>query len=180
MDLPVVGAFISLESAAAMPSNRNTVTVVCTANICRSPMAAEMLQHALRAEPEPVRSLEVVSAGIAASDGDPPSEHSVRALEKVGLTLDGHRSRRLTRDLLEASCLVLVMTKSHRSILREVFPEVETEILLFREPMSTVSDLEIPDPFGADLASYEACRDSMVEAIPSIVAHLKTVCGANQ
>ena len=26
-----------------------------------------------------------------------------------------------------------------------------------------------PDPFGMDLSAYEACRDSMVEAIPSLI-----------
>jgi protein-tyrosine phosphatase len=34
---------------------------------------------------------------------------------------------------------------------------------------------EIPDPFGMNLAAYEASRDSMVEAIPSIIAHLRSL-----
>ena len=32
---------------------------------------------------------------------------------------------------------------------------------------------EIGDPFGGPLAEYEACRDELVEAIPSIIAHLR-------
>ena len=60
------------------------IVAVCTANICRSPMAAALLQHALAARPEPLRSLRVVSAGVAARSGDLVSENSVLALRKVG------------------------------------------------------------------------------------------------
>ena len=34
---------------------------------------------------------------------------------------------------------------------------------------------EIADPFGGPLRLYEAARDEMVEALPSLVAHLKTL-----
>jgi len=30
-------------------------------------------------------------------------------------------------------------------------------------------DDQIPDPFGGSLQQYEACRDSMVESIPSLI-----------
>ena len=45
------------------------ILVVCTGNICRSPMGAALLQHALAAQPEPLRSLKVVSAGVASRTG---------------------------------------------------------------------------------------------------------------
>jgi protein-tyrosine-phosphatase len=63
------------------------ILVVCTANICRSPMAAGLLQHALAAQPEPLRSLRVVSTGIAARTGDRVSENSVLALKKAGIDI---------------------------------------------------------------------------------------------
>ncbi len=37
------------------------------------------------------------------------------------------------------------------------------------------TDREIGDPFGGPLKEYEACRDEMVEALPSILAHLRTL-----
>jgi protein-tyrosine phosphatase len=33
---------------------------------------------------------------------------------------------------------------------------------------------EIPDPYGASIQSYQACMDTMVEAVPSLVAFLKS------
>jgi protein-tyrosine-phosphatase len=38
--------------------------------------------------------------------------------------------------------------------------------------MGLKGDLEIPDPYGLHLPAYEASRDEMVAAIPSIVAYL--------
>ena len=136
-------------------------------------MAAALLRHALQAASEPLKSIEVVSAGVAALEGDPPSANSVRALHKVGIPLDNQRSQRLSRDLIEKSLLILVMTESHRAMIQQGIPELTTEVLLFREPMGKGVEHEIPDPFGSDLASYEASRDSMVEAIPAILEHLR-------
>src|SRR4051795_11030781 len=81
-------------------SASGNIVTVCTANICRSPMAAALLQHALAAEPEPLRSLRVVSAGVAARPGEPVSENSVYALKKVGIDLSQHRSQALTQQML--------------------------------------------------------------------------------
>ena len=41
--------------------------------------------------------------------------------------------------------------------------------------MSPPADPEIADPFGGSLKLYEACRDEMVEAIPSLVDFLKNM-----
>ena len=38
-----------------------------------------------------------------------------------------------------------------------------------------VTDQEIGDPYGGPLPLYEAARDEMVESIPSLVAHLRTL-----
>jgi protein-tyrosine-phosphatase len=62
------------------PKGPKFVTCVCTANVCRSPMAEALLRHALAAEPEPLKSLQVVSAGVSAWDGYPITENSAAAL----------------------------------------------------------------------------------------------------
>ena len=49
-------------------------------------------------------------------------------------------------------------------------------LILALFPMATsVDDREIGDPYGCPLKIYEACRDEMVEAIPSLLAFLKTL-----
>ncbi len=154
-----------------------TVLVVCTANICRSPMAAGLLQHALAAQPEPLRSLRVRSAGVAARDGQRVSENSILALKKAGIDISGHVSRALTDTLLTEALVVLCMTESHRAMIQLQAETPARHLFLFREFMPQRGDKEIPDPYGGSLKVYEAARDEMVEAIPSLLEFLKTRLG---
>ena len=155
-------------------TSSGTIVTVCTANICRSPMAMALLQHALAAQPEPLRSFQVVSAGVAARRGDPVSENSVTALKKVGLNIAGHVSRPLTQELLDEAVLVLCMTESHRAMIRLQAQPPPKNLFLFREFMPQRGDKEIGDPYGGPLRLYETARDELVEAIPSLIEFIKT------
>jgi protein-tyrosine-phosphatase len=130
-------------------SARNLITFICTANICRSPMAERLMAHALSAEPEPLRSLKTASAGISAYGGDSPSPNSVRVLA------------------------IFCMTSMHRLLLESQFNPSTKHIYLMREFLPPNVEHEIPDPYGLDRSEYETARDSMVEAIPSILAFLR-------
>ncbi len=151
------------------------ILIVCTGNICRSPMGQGLLAHALQAQPEPLRSLKVISAGVAAHTGEPISENSVVALRKVGIDISHLRSTGLTQQMLDDALVVFGMTESHRSIIRARARPAPEHLYLFRELMPPPADPEIADPFGGPLKLYEACRDEMVEAIPSLLAYLKTL-----
>lgn len=140
-------------------------------------MAAALLEHALAAESGPLRSLQVLSAGVAARGGEPVSENSVLALRKVGLDISRHRSRPLTQPLLDESLAVLCMTESHRAVIQVQADPVPRHLYLFRQFIPGVTDPEIGDPFGGALCHYEAARDEMVESIPALVSHLRSLLG---
>lgn len=150
-----------------------TIIVVCTANICRSPMAAALLQHALVAQPEVFKSVRVTSAGVSARPGQPVSQNSVLALKKVGLDISQHRAQPLTQRMLDDAVAVLCMTESHRTMIQLQADPVPKNLFLFREFVPGSVDREIGDPYGGPLPVYEAARDEMVESIPSLVEHLK-------
>ena len=138
-------------------------------------MAERLLSHALNRENELLKSLTVKSAGVAAYPGEPASENAVLALKKVGIPLNDHWSQPVNPDLLASSLTVFCMTESHRQLLHARFPQAPEQMYLMREFLPAETGHEIPDPFGADLAAYEACRDSMVEAIPPIIQFLKSI-----
>ncbi len=142
-------------------------------------MAAALLQHALAAQPEPLRSLKVVSAGVAARSGEMASENSVVALKKVGIDLSGHRSQPLTQKMLDEAFVVLCMTESHRAMIQVQAEPVPANLFLFRQFMSGEVEKEIGDPYGGPLRIYEMVRDEMVEAIPSLIEQLKTLMPAS-
>ena len=155
-----------------MPAPGHILTI-CTANICRSPMAEGLLRHALAAQPPPLKSLRVVSAGVAARTGELVTENSVQAMKKVGIDISGHRSQPVTKELLDGALAVLCMTESHRAMLPLMFDPPPKNIFLFREFLPPGAEKEIADPYGGPYALYELCRDEMVEAIPSLMEELK-------
>jgi len=155
-----------------------TIVTVCTANICRSPMAEALLRHALKAQPEPLKSMRLVSAGVAARSGDRVSENSVTALKKVGLDIKAHASQPLTKQLLDEAVAIFCMTESHRAMIQLTFDPVPRHVYLLREFMPRAAGKEIGDPYGGPLNEYESCRDEMVEAIPSLVEFLKELTAA--
>ena len=135
-------------------------------------MGAALLQHALAGQPEPLRSLRAVSAGVASRTGEPASANAVSALKKVGIDLKGHSSRPVTQELLDRALLVLCMTESHRDMIELTASPVPARMHLFREFTGDKGNLEIPDPYGLSLPAYESCRDELVSAIPSIISYL--------
>ena len=105
--------------------------------------------------------------------GYPAAANAVQALRKVGIIMADHRSQRVTQQMLNEALAVFCMTESHRAMLELDFDPLPQHLHLMRELMSG-ADADIPDPFGMNLNAYESSRDSMVEAIPSIVAFLRT------
>jgi protein-tyrosine phosphatase len=65
------------------------------------------------------------------------------------------------------------MTESHLAALRQRFDSLPEHVLLLRDVLPEGADRNIPDPFGGGYRDYEECRDSMVEAIPALLALLK-------
>src|SRR3569623_51029 len=111
------------------------ILTVCTANICRSPMAQALLQHALRAQDEPLKSIKVISGGVAARLGEVVSENSVFALKKVGIDLSKHTSQPLTQKLVDEALAIFCMTESHRAMIQLSFDPPPKNLFLFREFM---------------------------------------------
>jgi protein-tyrosine phosphatase len=155
-----------------MPAPGHILTV-CTANICRSPMAEGLLRHALAAQASPLKSLRVVSAGVAARTGELVTEYSVLAMKKAGIDISGHRSQPITQELIDGSLAVLCMTEAHRATIPFMFDRPPKNIFLFREFLPPDAEKEIADPYGGPYAFYELCRDEMVEAIPTLIEEFK-------
>lgn len=158
-----------------MTEDLGPVIFVCTANICRSPMAEVLFRHALAAEDDPMQTIQVASAGVSAIDGQAASANSVEAMRKVGVLLSDHRSRHLTQAMVSNALAVFCMTESHHDIIRLQYRQQPARLHLMREFMPDTRESEIPDPFGGNLRTYEICRDSMVEAISSLLQYVRSI-----
>lgn len=89
------------------------ILLVCTANQCRSPMAEALLGARLQAAGV---EAELSSCGLLEPD-IPATPEAVDTVAGYGLDLSAHRSRRLSRQLVNDADLILAMAREH---LREV------------------------------------------------------------
>jgi protein-tyrosine-phosphatase len=141
------------------------VLLVCTGNICRSPLAAALLTKAL--QDRDLSDLDVSSAGTGAWDGAPASEGAYLVALERGLDLSSHRARLLTRELVEASDLILTMARHHRARVDELGGDGRVFVLGEFAGRSS-DDAEVSDPFGGDLEVYrETCAE--LEALMAAV-----------
>lgn len=126
--------------------------VVCTANVCRSPMIHAMLKQRLEAEGL-AKSVEVRSAGVAAMPNLPASPEGVSLLAARGLDLSSHRASALSAADIRRADLILVMEEAHRRQIYHRAPDQMHKVLLFSELVGEETDLA--DPYGQGREAYE-------------------------
>jgi protein-tyrosine phosphatase len=150
-----------------------TVVFLCTGNTCRSPLA-EALCKKLLAErlgcavaDLPGRGYQVVSAGLSAMNGDAAAAEAVAIASQRGADLSGHRSQRLTHDLLAQADYLLAMTRAH---LRAVAPYCTGEGP--RPRLLSAEDHDIPDPIGGDEEVYRDCADQIARCLETLLPEL--------
>lgn len=145
------------------------ILLVCTGNICRSPLAEALLSHALRERGAP--DVLVSSAGTGAWDGAPASEGAYLVGLERGLDLSGHRARLLTREVVEQADLVLTMARHHRERVQELGGEGRV-FVLGEYAGRAADDAEVSDPFGRDLDVYRQTCDELEQLIAAVADRL--------
>ncbi|MGV1003853.1 MAG: hypothetical protein ACOYEV_03585 [Candidatus Nanopelagicales bacterium] len=123
-----------------------SVLYVCTANMCRSPAAATLLQAKLAGGPW--RELTVSSAGVSALDGWQPCP-------ALGITDADHRSRAATGEMTAQAGLILVAERDHRAELARRDPAGRGRTFTIREA-ARISDYLQADAIPAYVAGLSA------------------------
>jgi len=109
-----------------------SILVVCTGNICRSPIAEGILRDELqrRLGDDAPR---VISAGIAGWDDAPATPEAVEAARERGTDISGHVARRLTRGDIERADLILCMAGEHRDEAIHSVPRASAKTFTLKE-----------------------------------------------
>src|SRR5438477_5598804 len=153
-----------------------TILFVCTGNICRSPMAEGLFRQAVKGR----NDFRVISAGVGAVEGMPPSEHAVHALKELGIDISRQRSRMLTADVVHEADFIFGMTHSHVDAVTLLYPQAAEKTFLLREFDETLDNYEadISDPIGGSYETYVACRDQIEQGIVGMVRFIEQTSGA--
>jgi protein-tyrosine phosphatase len=129
-----------------------TILFVCTANMCRSPMAEGLMQRKLEREGH-ADEFRAASAGVWTMDGRPATQSAILVMTEMGVDIRQHRSRVITEAIMDEAALVLVMTHHHGEALRAEFPARARHVRLFSEMVGNNYDIE--DPVGGTMLDYE-------------------------
>ncbi|MCC3704120.1 hypothetical protein [Rouxiella badensis] len=140
----------------------NSVLVICTGNICRSPTAERRLRQLL-----PDKKID--SAGVGALVGHEADQQASLTAEKHGLSLEGHSGRQFSAQLARQYDLILVMERSHVEQVTQQATEARGKTLLLGH---WLNKKEIPDPYRQSEEAFEYVYQLIDQACQSWSAKL--------
>ncbi len=146
------------------------ILFVCTANICRSPMAEAMFN--VFAEDRGL-GFRAQSAGVAALRDELMAPSASAALEELGVYAEGHSARQVNAEMLEEADLVLAMTPRHVAELRRVFGDSFEIHTLMSYVKGVSSDEGVPDPYGSTMTAYRASARQLLECVDVLLDRLE-------
>lgn len=136
--------------------------VVCTANVCRSPLVAALIQQRL-ADTNLSEGIRIESAGVYGHTGDSIDPVVLDLLRELGIEPAAHRATPVEESALHGADLVLVMEEAHRQALFYRLPAALPKIFMLSELAGRYEDIR--DPHGQDLADYRATFDQVTELL---------------
>jgi protein-tyrosine phosphatase len=121
-----------------------SVITICTANICRSPVAEAALQAALP-------DVDVSSAGLHALVGRSADKDSAAAAQAQGIVMHDHSARQFNRELGSQADLILVMETHHRQEIAARWPQFLGKTFLLGQ---FADGREVPDPYKRGIGMH--------------------------
>jgi protein-tyrosine phosphatase len=109
-----------------------SILVVCTGNVCRSPIAEGFLRATL-GERFGADAPTVASAGTAGWEGSAAMPESVTAAAERGVDISSHVARRLRPELVRDADLVVAMADEHRRLVIGASPQAAGRTFTLKE-----------------------------------------------
>ena len=149
-----------------------TVLVVCTANVCRSPLAQRLVGSGF-ADAGWLAGVDVVSAGVSAEPNLAMCAVSAAQVpDESGVAFAAaHHSKELTRQMVSSAGIVLTAAKEHRSAIARLTPGSQSKTFTWKEAVMLAEAAEQRILTGgarrpADLSELAHLLHSMRGTIP--------------
>jgi len=146
------------------------ILVVCTGNICRSPMALGMLRHLI---PQRFKDIVTVSsAGTEALHGNQPTAFAMQAMKHYGIDISDHRARSLNRSMVAEADLILAMEQYHLKIIRRMQLFGTGKAHLLSRFDNSRKPYDIQDPVGGGLDLYVESATRIHDCLDGVYAYI--------
>ena len=149
-----------------------SILFVCTANQCRSPIAAELFKKLLQQKGFLSDEWTVESAGTWTRSGLPAASACRKLAKLFDVDLSHHRTQSITDVSLTDYDLVIVMEQGHYEALQLEFSAIRNKLYLL-STLAGVRGKNIPDPLAK---SNQAAADIMRELSEYIQLAFGPIC----
>jgi len=140
--------------------------VVCTGNICRSPMAEAVLRDQIKKRG---LAAQVASCGLDAPVGRLPHRYAVQVNQARGVPIDeGKRSMRCSTTALKQALIIFVMEDHHRHQILHRHVEVGGKTFL----LGHWQEQQIADPVQSPLEAFEVVYEQIEQGCAAWLDHL--------
>ncbi|MGK8209019.1 low molecular weight protein-tyrosine-phosphatase [Burkholderia cenocepacia] len=119
------------------------ILVVCTGNICRSPIGEGLLRSRLP-------DIEIASAGTSALVGESADDFAVAVSAESGIDLSAHRAQQLTAALVLGADVVLTMEARHKRAIVERYPFALGRVF----QLDGQDGMDVPDPYMKPIDAF--------------------------
>jgi low molecular weight protein-tyrosine phosphatase len=155
------------------------VAVICTGNICRSPMAEVVLAQLIAQDPSLRGRVEVSSAGTAKWHvGSEMDQRARDALNRAGFVNSGTPAAFADRSYLNAHDIVVAMTREHVHDVQQRLTNDNTEVILLRNLLQPGENLDVADPYYGDADEFDDCLELLRQGGLCLTSALRSRLGA--
>jgi protein-tyrosine phosphatase len=178
----VTGAVVPVpvdNGPVSTPDRPFHVCVVCSGNICRSPIGEQVLR---RAVDEAGLADRVIVSSAGTGDwhvGQGANRRAVRVLRAAGYPEHRHAARMITRADLRDVDLALAADRGHLRDLQALTGD-PGKVALFRSFDPDADDDEIPDPYYGPDAGFDEVLAMTLAAAPGVIAEIRRRLDAGQ
>lgn len=141
------------------------IAVVCTGNICRSPIAEGLLRERAAGQ-----DLKIVSAGTYALSGQPADINSIEVMSARGYDIRAHRAQQATPSLLQWADLILTLDQTHSDWITGRLPHLRGRVFKLGKWRGNA---DIADPYRLPRAAFEKAYDEILIGVDDWLAKLK-------
>lgn len=148
-----------------------SILVVCTGNICRSPMGEGVLRSKL--DKAGLSYIKVDSAGTSGWDNESPTPEAVSACLEIGVDISGLRSAPISGRMIQEADLILAMEKYHVDEMKKLYDAPDDKIFLMGDFNDENPGMEIDDPYAKSMSYYRRVLENICGCADGFVSRLK-------